>query len=68
VVEFEPDQGRLEATHRAINHAVNEPGGCIGCGCLTMGECPLLNPGDSLGETNSGPVIFDQALEKRLET
>lgn len=42
--------------------------GCIGCGCLTMGECPLLNPQDSLGEKNSGAVIFDQELEKRLNT
>lgn len=36
--------------------------GCIGCGCLTMGECPLLNPKDALGETQSGPVLFDRAL------
>ncbi len=36
--------------------------GCIGCGCLTMGECPLLNPEDSLGEAQSGPVLFDRAL------
>jgi MerR family redox-sensitive transcriptional activator SoxR len=42
--------------------------GCIGCGCLTMGACPLLNPQDLLGETDSGPVIFDQALEKTLES
>lgn len=42
--------------------------GCIGCGCLTMGECPLLNPQDSLGETRSGPVIFDHELEKSLKT
>lgn len=34
--------------------------GCIGCGCLTMGECPLLNPEDSLGETQSGPVLFNR--------
>lgn len=42
--------------------------GCIGCGCLTMGQCPLLNPQDAMGETHSGAVIFEQALQKRLET
>lgn len=42
--------------------------GCIGCGCLTMGECPLLNPQDSLSESSTGPVIFDRELEKKLKT
>jgi MerR family redox-sensitive transcriptional activator SoxR len=42
--------------------------GCIGCGCLTMGECPWLNPQDLLGESNSGPVIFDQTIDKTLDT
>jgi MerR family redox-sensitive transcriptional activator SoxR len=27
--------------------------GCIGCGCLSLGSCRLVNPGDALG--NEGP-------------
>ncbi len=29
--------------------------GCIGCGCLSLEECPLRNPGDELGREGSGP-------------
>lgn len=28
---------------------------CIGCGCLSFGECALVNPNDALGEEGSGP-------------
>lgn len=29
--------------------------GCIGCGCLSMKACALLNPGDALAEDGAGP-------------
>ncbi len=28
---------------------------CIGCGCLSLKECPLRNPGDELGRQGAGP-------------
>ncbi|MGI6853155.1 redox-sensitive transcriptional activator SoxR [Mesorhizobium sp. 1B3] len=28
---------------------------CIGCGCLSLEECPLRNPGDELGRQGPGP-------------
>ncbi|MEO0034301.1 MAG: hypothetical protein RLZZ501_324 [Pseudomonadota bacterium] len=28
---------------------------CIGCGCLSLEECPLRNPGDELGRAGPGP-------------
>ena len=28
---------------------------CIGCGCLSLEECPLRNPGDELGRKGAGP-------------
>lgn len=28
---------------------------CIGCGCLSLDECPLRNPGDELGQKGTGP-------------
>ncbi|MCG8415756.1 MAG: redox-sensitive transcriptional activator SoxR [Pseudomonadales bacterium] len=33
--------------------------GCIGCGCLSMTNCPIYNPDDKLGENASGPVILE---------
>lgn len=34
--------------------------GCIGCGCLSIDDCPLRNPGDRLGQLGSGAVLLDQ--------
>src|SRR5215472_11452069 len=28
--------------------------GCIGCGCLSLGTCQLVNPGDTLGSEGPG--------------
>lgn len=28
---------------------------CIGCGCLSLEDCPLRNPGDELGKQGAGP-------------
>ncbi|MBD2816580.1 redox-sensitive transcriptional activator SoxR [Xenorhabdus sp. Flor] len=33
---------------------------CIGCGCLSLTECPLRNPNDVLGEKGAGPRILLQ--------
>lgn len=35
--------------------------GCIGCGCLSMSHCKVLNPDDEAGERGPGPryVIDD---------
>ncbi|MBW3666583.1 MAG: redox-sensitive transcriptional activator SoxR [Actinobacteria bacterium] len=29
--------------------------GCIGCGCLSLKKCAILNPGDIAGERGPGP-------------
>jgi MerR family redox-sensitive transcriptional activator SoxR len=29
--------------------------GCIGCGCLSVDECPLRNPGDEMARAGPGP-------------
>lgn len=29
--------------------------GCIGCGCLSLTDCQLANPGDALGAQGPGP-------------
>ncbi|ASY69101.1 MAG: redox-sensitive transcriptional activator SoxR [Sinorhizobium fredii] len=33
--------------------------GCIGCGCLSMRDCPLRNPYDVLGSEGAGPRLMD---------
>ena len=34
--------------------------GCIGCGCLSMKNCPLYNDGDRLAEEGDGAVILER--------
>nr|WP_286086957.1 redox-sensitive transcriptional activator SoxR [Halomonas sp. S3-1-1] len=31
---------------------------CIGCGCLSLAQCPLRNPGDILGQNVAGAARF----------
>jgi hypothetical protein len=33
--------------------------GCIGCGCLSMQECPLRNPLDALGAEGPGARLLE---------
>jgi MerR family transcriptional regulator, redox-sensitive transcriptional activator SoxR len=32
---------------------------CIGCGCLSLDECPLRNPGDELAHAGCGARLLD---------
>ena len=34
--------------------------GCIGCGCLSLRECPLRNPHDVLSMEGAGPRLMDE--------
>lgn len=33
---------------------------CIGCGCLSLKECPLRNPGDIFGNYGAGAQILER--------
>lgn len=33
--------------------------GCIGCGCLSMKDCPLRNPWDELAAQGPGPQLLE---------
>jgi MerR family redox-sensitive transcriptional activator SoxR len=35
--------------------------GCIGCGCLSMSNCPIYNEDDKLASEGSGAVLLDRA-------
>jgi MerR family redox-sensitive transcriptional activator SoxR len=37
----------------------NDLEGCIGCGCLSVKDCPLRNPGDVLGAQGKGAVLLE---------
>ncbi|CCE74584.1 redox-sensitive transcriptional activator SoxR [Clavibacter nebraskensis] len=45
----------LEERRRRIERLERELTGCIGCGCLSMRACGLLNPDDALGDRGAGP-------------
>ena len=36
---------------------------CIGCGCLSLENCPLRNPDDIAGEVGPGALLFEQVEE-----
>lgn len=69
-----PSRGDWEmlATHWAdeLDHRIalmqnlrNELTGCIGCGCLSMERCTLLNTDDRLAGAGNGPVRLMQEVE-----
>ena len=31
---------------------------CIGCGCLSLGQCQFANPGDRAGRSGPGPRFW----------
>ncbi|ERH53879.1 MerR family transcriptional regulator [Ectopseudomonas chengduensis] len=43
---------------RYLSQLRDELDGCIGCGCLSMADCPLRNPGDRLGQAGKGAVLL----------
>lgn len=43
----------------------NQIDGCIGCGCLSMQECPLRNPLDTLGAEGPGPRLLEPDPSER---
>ena len=63
----DPDWRRLSARWHAelderiskLSRLRDQLAGCIGCGCLSMKQCPLRNPWDRLSEKGPGPQILD---------
>lgn len=40
--------------------------GCIGCGCLSMKNCPIYNADDKLARKGQGAVLLEQSTEKTI--
>jgi len=37
--------------------------GCIGCGCLSMKNCPIYNEDDQLASQGAGAVILERSVD-----
>ena len=52
-------KGELESRIRRLEALRDQLGDCIGCGCLSLGTCPLRNPMDELAEEGPGPRLLE---------
>jgi MerR family redox-sensitive transcriptional activator SoxR len=48
-------RGRLDERIALLQRTRDLLGGCIGCGCLSLENCALYNPGDRAAEAGPGP-------------
>jgi len=46
---------RLDAQIAMLERLRDRLDACIGCGCLSLRACHILNPGDAAGERGPGP-------------
>ena len=53
-------QAELNARIAYLERLRDSLTGCIGCGCLSMKNCPIYNAEDKLATEGSGPVILDR--------
>jgi MerR family transcriptional regulator, redox-sensitive transcriptional activator SoxR len=49
---------RLEEKIVLMQRLRDDLSGCIGCGCLSLHRCKLINPDDTLAAEGSGPRIL----------
>ncbi|MCL7715478.1 redox-sensitive transcriptional activator SoxR [Stenotrophomonas mori] len=51
----------LDERIQILTRLRDELDSCIGCGCLSLNQCPLRNPQDALGADGPGPRILERA-------
>lgn len=56
-------QANLDARIGRLTQLRDQLSECIGCGCLSLQDCPLRNPADRLAEQGSGPQLWGGAEE-----
>lgn len=49
----------LDARIARLTRLRDDLGGCIGCGCLSVDNCPLRNTDDALAEDGPGARLLD---------
>lgn len=52
-------RAELEARIERLTRLRDQLDGCVGCGCLSMRDCPLRNPSDVLSQQGAGPRLLD---------
>lgn len=52
-------RAELDARIERLTRLRDQLDGCIGCGCLSLRDCPLRNPGDSAAAGGPGARLFD---------
>jgi hypothetical protein len=53
-------RGDLNARIAYLERLRDSLTGCIGCGCLSMKNCPIFNEDDKLAGEGHGPVLLDR--------
>ena len=51
-------KSELNERIRALTQLRDQLDGCIGCGCLSIKQCPLRNPWDELSRQGPGPRLL----------
>ncbi len=57
-------QALLDERIESLMQLRNQFDRCIGCGCLSLADCPLRNPGDSLAAEGPGPRLLIRSGEQ----
>jgi MerR family redox-sensitive transcriptional activator SoxR len=52
-------RSELDERIRKMTQLRDQLDGCIGCGCLSVGACPLRNPGDRLAQLGPGARLLE---------
>jgi MerR family redox-sensitive transcriptional activator SoxR len=52
-------QQQLNERIEQLSRLRDDLNGCIGCGCLSMKDCPLRNPGDQAAMAGPGARLFE---------
>ena len=51
-------QARIDERIAELRRLRDSLSGCIGCGCLSLGTCKLVNPGDRFAVAGPGPRLW----------
>lgn len=62
----EPWKALLDDRIEALTRLRDQMGYCIGCGCLSLTECPLYNADDALGRNGPGARRWTGGAEERV--
>ena len=54
----------LDARSAYLENLRDSLTGCIGCGCLSMKNCPIYNADDKLAKDVPGAVLLEQNNKK----